>query len=181
MTTDIKVGDEVIYTGGYRYGGTLADKTPKVGAVGIIVAPSTQSGASYLVAFPGVGNVAMGTPEIRLKNDPEARRFLDALDMIDVKTGSPGLTSWSDGKVGMALSEFERLASLLPEAKTGPFEEGETVYFTGYSVAAAIEKFVKGEPVIIEAVDRDREGLMVKSQNGSIQWLFIGEISRTKP
>lgn len=179
--TNYKVGDEVIYTGGYRYGGTLADKTPKVGAVGIIVAPSTQSGAAYLVAFPGVGNVAMGTPEIRLKNDPEERRFIDALDMIEAKTGSPGLTSWSDGKVGMTLSEFERLAGLLPEAAERQFETGEVVYFVGYRDGAT-QRFSVGDTLTIMSVDANPRGTVrVHSIQGSVQRLYPDEISRTKP
>lgn len=167
--TNIKVGDEVVVVGGAIALGMTGYVSAVVGAT-----------RYYTVVFPAVGAYPFLSSEIRLKNDPEERRFIDALDMVEAKTGSPGLTSWSDGKVGMALSEFERLAGLLPTIKTGPFEKGETVYFLGYDETIIIEKFVRGDVVTIETVGEANGGYVV-SENGSRQWVRWNEISRTKP
>lgn len=169
MTTDIKVGDEVVAKKGLSI----------IGKIGYISSIPDFGHGYYNVLIPGVGKFPLMRSEFRLKNDPEERRFLDALDMINVKTGSPGLTSWSDGKVGMALSEFERLASLLPEAKTGPFERGETVYFTGYKESVVTERFTPGDAVTIHEVGVS--GVLGAARSGTSQWLYKSEISRTKP
>jgi len=170
MTTKIKVGDEIVVKSG-----EIA-----LGMTGYVSAVPVGGTRYYTVVIPSVGAYPFLPSELRLKNDPEERRFIDALDMVEAKTGSPGLTSWNDGKVGMALSEFERLAGLLPTAKTGPFEKGETVYFLGYAETIAIEKFMRGDVVTIETVDGTKGG-HVTSENGSRQWVRWDEISRTKP
>lgn len=177
--TKIKVGDEVVYTGASVYL-TTAGSDLITGSTGIVIKP-LDFYKQYTVAFVGHGGVAIPEEDLRLKNDPEERRFLNALDMVEAKTGSPGLTSWSDGKVGMALSEFERLAGLLPTVKTGPFEIGETVYFLGYlDLAIVIKKFTRGDVLTINTVGEPGGGYVV-SENGSCQWVRWDEISRTKP
>lgn len=179
MTTDIKVGDEVIFTGVCPTPTRRSDdNTPAVSSTGIVSAVPGADRVWYLITFPGIGSENFSRREFRLKNDPEERRFLDALDMINAKTGTPGLTSWSDGKVGMALSEFERLAGLLPEVKTGPFEVGETVYFLGYKDGSTLP--ISG---VLEVGDKVKiacvgvEGVTVDAS----RYLFMDEISRTKP
>ncbi|MFD4943049.1 hypothetical protein ACFWNT_11030 [Streptomyces sp. NPDC058409] len=73
--------------------------------------------------------VAAPPQEVLTEPTPE-QRFNELKDRLIAATGSPGLTSFHDGRVHMTLGEWQRLIARLDKALTVPTTDGSALRTT---------------------------------------------------